>query len=578
MAFEPSLTEHPADSGDFQPWRRHEVLRCSRRQTSPTPWLGPAADRVPMLKTVAEVPSEQQFVFSNLSPGPVQKRLALAIVLSLLVLFFVIAGPLSGIKLREIQAFVALYGAAMLVLDLITAVLLFAQFFILRSAAILVIASGYLFTALLVSAWMPSFPGVFAADGLIGGLQTTSWLYVVWHTGFPLYVLGYALSKDRHERHLIRKGAEGAGVALSVALTVALASASVLVCTVGEPYLPPIVLDRLRYSSNWPYYVAAPIIGACLPALIALWIRRRSILDLWLMVVMYLYLIEIPLAYYPVATRFSIAWYVVRVVALMASAMILIVLLYEIRAVYARLLGAVLAQRREREARLLTGDAVAASIAHELRQPLTAMVASADAALRFLDRSVPDLDRAKRVLRGISSDGTRAGEIIGSIRATFRSDVQNRTSLDVNELIQQALALESADLQKHQILVKADATRQLPRVQGDRIQLEQVLLNLITNAIHAMAATDGPRVLWVRSEVAEGNGVMISVADTGPGIEPKDVDRIFNPLFTTKPDGMGMGLSICRSIIEAHEGRLWVTPNSHEGAVFRFTLRGAAFG
>jgi signal transduction histidine kinase len=531
-----------------------------------------------MLKTGAEVPSEEQFVFSNLSPGPVQKRLALAIVLSLLVLFFVVAGPLSGIKLREIQAFVALYGAAMLVLDLITAVLLFAQFFILRSAAVLVIASGYFFTALLVSAWVPSFPGVFAADGLIGGLQTTSWLYVVWHTGFPLYVLGYALSKDRYKRHLVREGAEGASVALSVALTVALASAAVLVCTVGEPYLPPIVLDRLRYSSNWPYYVAAPIIGACFPALIALWIRRRSILDLWLMVVMYLYLIEIPLAYYPLATRFSIAWYVVRVVALMASAMILIVLLYEIKAVYARLLGAVLAQRREREARLLTGDAVAASVAHELRQPLTAMVTSADAAFRFLDRSVPDLDRAKRVLRDISSDGTRAGEIISSIRATFRSDVQNRTSLDINELIQQALALESADLQKHQILVKADPTKQLPRVQGDRIQLEQVLLNLITNAIHAMAAIDGPRVLWVRSEVAEGNGVMVSVADTGPGIKPQDVDRIFTPLFTTKPDGMGMGLSICRSIIEAHEGRLWVTPNSHEGAVFRFTLGGAAFG
>jgi len=123
-----------------------------------------------------------------------------------LIWFFVAAGPLSGIKLPEIQAFVALYGVAMLVLDVITAILLYAQFSILRSPAILVIASGYLFTALLVSAWMPSFPGVFTPDGLIGGLQTTSWLYVVWHTGFPLYVLGYALSKDRDSRYLIRKG------------------------------------------------------------------------------------------------------------------------------------------------------------------------------------------------------------------------------------------------------------------------------------------------------------------------------------------------------------------------------------
>ena len=460
----------------------------------------------------------------------------------------------------------------MLVLDVITAILLFAQFSILRSPAILVIASGYLFTALLVSAWMPSFPGVFAPEGLIGGLQTTSWLYVVWHTGFPLYVLGYALSKDRDSRYLIRKGEERTAIALSVALTAAIASAAVFVCTVGEPYLPHIVLDRLRYSSNWPYFVAAPIEGACIPALIVLWIRRRSILDLWLMVVMYLYMIEIPLAYYPLATRFSLAWYAVRIVGLSASTIVLIVLLYEIRAVYARLLGAVLAQRREREARLLTGDAVAASIAHEVRQPLTSMVTSADAGLRFLNGSTPDLDKAREAFKDISSDGTRAGEVIRSVRATFKNDIQNRTTLNINEVIREALALEGGDLQKHQILVQAQPTKQLPDVQGDRIQLEQVLLNLITNAIHAMAESDEPRVLCVKSEIIENDAVMVSVADTGPGIGPQDIDRIFNPLFTTKTDGMGMGLSICRSIIEAHQGRLWVAPNNPQGAVFQFTL------
>jgi len=526
----------------------------------------------PTLKTVTDVPEERQFVLSNLSPGRAQKRLALAIVFGLLIWFFVAAGPLSGIKLPEIQAFVALYGAAMLVLDVITAILLFAQFSILRSPAILVIASGYLFTALLVSAWMASFPGVFAPDGLIGGLQTTSWLYVVWHTGFPLYVLCYALSKDRDSRHLIRKGEESTAIALSVALTAAVASAAVFVCTVGEPYLPHIVLDRLRYSSQWPYFVAAPIEGACIPALVVLWIRRRSILDLWLMVVMYLYMIEIPLAYYPLATRFSLAWYAVRIVGLSASAIVLIVLLYEIRAVYARLLGAVLAQRREREARLLTGDAVAASIAHEVRQPLTSMVTSADAGLRFLNGSTPDLDKAREAFKDISSDGTRAGEVIRSVRATFKNDIQNRTTLNINEVIREALALEGGDLQKHQILVQAQPTKQLPDVQGDRIQLEQVLLNLITNAIHAMAESDEPRVLCVKSEIVENDAVMVSVADTGPGIVPQDIDRIFNPLFTTKTDGMGMGLSICRSIIEAHQGRLWVAPNNPQGAVFQFTL------
>jgi signal transduction histidine kinase len=290
------------------------------------------------------------------------------------------------------------------------------------------------------------------------------------------------------------------------------------------------------------------------------------------MVVMYLYMIEIPLAYYPLATRFSLAWYAVRIVGLSASTIVLIVLLYEIRAVYARLLGAVLAQRREREARLLTGDAVAASIAHEVRQPLTSMVTSADAGLRFLNGSTPDLDKAREAFKDISSDGTRAGEVIRSVRATFKNDIQNRTTLNINEVIREALALEGGDLQKHQILVQAQPTKQLPDVQGDRIQLEQVLLNLITNAIHAMAESDEPRVLCVKSEIVENDAVMVSVADTGPGIGPQDIDRIFNPLFTTKTDGMGMGLSICRSIIEAHQGRLWVAPNNPQGAVFQFTL------
>src|SRR4029077_13287224 len=149
----------------------------------------------------------------------------------------------------------------------------------------------------------------------------------------------------------------------------------------------------------------------------------------------------------------------------------------------------------------------------------------------------------------------------------------NRTSLDINDLIGEALALTRGDLQRHRILVQAEPNEQLPRVRGDRIQLQQVFLNLITNAIDSMAAKDEPRVLCVRSKVHEGNGVMVSVADTGTGIGSQDIERIFNPLFTTKSGGMGMGLSICRSIIEAHDGRLWVAPNTPRGAVFQFVLR-----
>ena len=163
--------------------------------------------------------------------------------------------------------------------------------------------------------------------------------------------------------------------------------------------------------------------------------------------------------------------------------------------------------------------------------------------------------------------------MVGSIRANFRTDVQDRTSFDVDELIHEALALGRGDLQKHRIAVQAEANSELPEVRGNRVQLQQVLLNLIMNAIDAMAAKDDPRILSVKSAAYESDRVIVSVADTGAGISSQHADRIFNPLFTTKSDGMGMGLSICRAIIEAHEGRLWFAPNSPRGAVFHFTLR-----
>lgn len=516
---------------------------------------------------------EQHFVLSSLSPGQAQKRLAVVIVLGLLVALYLITGPLAGIQLAPIHSFVAVYATAMFVTDSITAILLYAQFSILRSRAILVIASGYLFTALIVVPYVLAFPGVLAPSGLVGGLQTAAGLYVLWHCGFPLFVLGYALSKDRDHGKQQSHTNVPAAIFRSVSWTVLLAAGGAFFCISGEAMLPPIMLDPYRFGPDWPYFVGAPIASTCIAALVALWIRRRSILDLWLMIVMCLYLVEIPLSYYPLPARFSTGWYAVRVIGFVSSSIVLVVLLYEITTLYGRLLSAVLGQRREREARLMTGDAVAASIAHELRQPLTAMVTTADAALRFLDRPVPNNDKAKQALKLIVADGHRAGALIGSIRANFKSDVRERTSFRLNDLIQEVLALVRGDLQKHGILVQAEANRQLPEIRGNRIQLQQVLLNLVMNAIDAMAAQNEPRILSLRSESHQGDRVMISVEDTGKGIGSQDADRLFNPLFTTKPDGMGMGLSICRAIIEAHEGQLWFAPNGSRGSVFRFTVQ-----
>jgi signal transduction histidine kinase len=526
-----------------------------------------------MVKTTVAVPEEQHFTLTSLSPGQAQRRLAVAVVLALLGAFFMAAGPLSTIQLGRIDAFVPAYATAMFVNDSITAILLFAQFSILRSRALLVIASGYLFTALLVIPWLLTFPGAFTPGGLLGaGLQSTNWLYILWHGGFPTFVMAYALLKDVDPTRGLWRGSAAAAILSSVAATAAVVCAATFLFTAGDALMPRISLDPVHFSPLWLYVAGGLSLWSVL-TLIVLWIRWRSVLDLWLMVVICAYAIEIYLVAFPGLARFSGGWYAGRVFGFVSASLVLFVLLYEITTLYARLLRSVFAQRREREARLMTGDAVSATIAHEIKQPLTGMITNADAGLSWLDRTTPDLDKAKASLKLIISDGHRAGAVIGSIRAIFKKDVRNRTSLDVNELIGESLALTRGDLQRHRILVRVEPNAQLPQVKGDRIQLQQVLLNLITNAIDSMAAKDGARVLCVKSEVHDGGGVVVSVADTGTGIGSQELDRIFNPLFTTKSGGMGMGLSICRSIIEAHDGRLWVAPNKPEGAVFQFMLR-----
>jgi len=526
-----------------------------------------------MVQTAAPFTEAEQFIVASLPPGVAQRRLAGAVVAALFVAFFITAGPLSSVQLPQIEAFMPAYATAMFVNDSLTAVLLLAQFSILRSRALLVIASGYLFTALILIPWLLTFPGVFAPRGVLGGgLQSTVWLYIIWHAGFPLFVIAYALLKDAGPARRLWPGSVRSAILLNVAATVALVCVATFLVVAGDARLPALMIDTVHLSALWPYAAGAASLLSLL-ALAVLWVRRRSVLDMWLMVVMCAYVIEMCLISFPVPARYSVGWYAGRVFGVLSGSLVLLVLLYEITSIYARLLRAVLAQRREREARLVTGDAVAATIAHEVKQPLAAMITNANAGVRWLERAQPDCEKAKETFEQIAADGHRAGAVIESIRAIFKKEGRNRTSLNMNDLIGEALALVRSDLQSCRILVETEPNGDLPLVNGDRIQLRQVLLNLMTNAIDSMADKDEPRTLRVKSNLCDGGGVLVSVADTGAGIGVQDVDQIFNPLFTTKTNGMGMGLSICRSIIEAHDGRLWVAPNTPRGAVFQFVLR-----
>jgi C4-dicarboxylate-specific signal transduction histidine kinase len=242
-----------------------------------------------------------------------------------------------------------------------------------------------------------------------------------------------------------------------------------------------------------------------------------------------------------------------------------------------------LAAARERElakqaelarvTRLTTMGEMAASLAHEINQPLTAIVTGSNAGLRWLARTTPDLDEVRAVLERIARDGHRASQVIASVRAMFKKGVQNRTAIDINDLIREVLALVNGDLQSRIISVHTELARQLPPVLADHVQLQQVVLNLITNAADAMQSVrDRARLLQVKSATHEPDGILIVVADAGTGIDWENSERIFDPFFTTKSNGMGLGLSICRSIVEAHGGRLWASPGTPHGSVFHVAL------
>jgi signal transduction histidine kinase len=216
---------------------------------------------------------------------------------------------------------------------------------------------------------------------------------------------------------------------------------------------------------------------------------------------------------------------------------------------------------------------LAASIAHELSQPLTAIAAGADAGLRWLAGATPNLAEARQVLNGIIRDGKRAGDVILRIRAFLRKAGTEKQRLNVNEIVQEVVALAQAEIRRKGVILRTEPARDLPPVLGDRVQLQQVLLNLMINGVEAMSGIeDRPRELVVATYLDQADQVCVTVQDTGTGLEPQNMERIFDAFYTTKPDGMGMGLSISKSIINAHNGRLWAVRNDGPGATFQFAL------
>ena len=236
-------------------------------------------------------------------------------------------------------------------------------------------------------------------------------------------------------------------------------------------------------------------------------------------------------------------------------------------------------QLREMQMELAHANRVAiigkltASIVHEVMQPIATTVTNAQIALRFLDAQTVDLDEVRQTQKDIVKSGKRAGEVIGRIRDLFKKAPPRRDQWEINGAIREVIELTRGEAIKNGVIVKTELPEHLPHVHGDRVQLQQVILNLIINAIQAMSGlSQGIRELHIGTDEAGEEGVRVAVRDTGPGLSAENLQRLFEPFYTTKPNGMGMGLSICQSIIEDHGGRLWATGLQPHGALFQFTI------
>jgi signal transduction histidine kinase len=523
-------------------------------------------------------PSTRQIFLSTLTAGRKDRRQALVIVVPSLVFFLALA-PFAAVQLPAVFAFIPIYESALAINDLITAILLLGQVNLLRSPALLMLAAGYLFTALMAVAHMLSFPGLFAPMGLLGaGSQTTAWLYMFWHTGFPLAVIGYALLKDREGLAIAHPHR---AIALIGGLVAAIVCGVTLLATAGHDLLPRIMNGSVHTPAM--AFVISSVWIASVIALAVLWLRRpHSVLDMWLAVVMCAWVFDVALSAMFSGGRFDIGFYAGRIYGLSAASLVLLVLLLETGSLYARLADSMAAEREERERRLQEAQALlihmsrvselglmVPALVHEVNQPLTAVGNYLDA-LGSLIRT-GDAAKAETMLQKAVQQVERAGQILRRLRNFVRREEPRKQSEPVADLIEEGVALASIDSRSRGVAVEARIDPRASAVLIDKIQIQQVLLNLLRNAFEAMA--DRPRrTLVIAAAPAGAEMIEITVADTGPGLSSEVRAKLFEPFVTTKAAGMGVGLSICRSIIESHGGTLSAGDNPGGGTIFRFTL------
>ncbi|HEY8519636.1 MAG TPA: MASE4 domain-containing protein [Gammaproteobacteria bacterium] len=502
-----------------------------------------------------------------------QRRAALTVIIAIFAAFAALA-PFALTPLPRLDGYIPAVQSIISVTDLLTAVLLFAQYASAPSRALLVLGGGYLFSALIAAAQTLTFPGAFSPTGVFGsGLQTAAWLYVVWHGAFPLAVGGYAVLKRRtFAHHEARPASAAVAIGWAVMIAGALAVALTWATIAWHDRLPVLSVSETTFSATTSY-VTTVILLLTVLAFALLASRRSSVLDWWLTVAVCGAIAESALITFVAASRYTLAFYAGRAFAIVVSSGVLAALLWEMMRLQARLAFAIRALQRERTAKLLNLQVMLAVVAHEVKQPLMAIGLYADAARHFLKPSSANLDGARESIDDIKQASRRVGEVLDNIRALAKNPERERKPIDPNELVVASLEHLGAEIDKHDITVSLALTPELQPIMGHRGQLQEVLLNIMQNAIEAMSTvTNRPRVLRIDTEARDAGRVLISIEDSGCGIEPQRLAALFDSHISTKAHGIGLGLAICRMIIDRHGGDIKASSQVGRGSRFEVTL------
>ncbi len=530
----------------------------------------------------------QRQAFLSTEPArPGEKRLA-RVVVAVSLLAFLAGLPFVRAPLPRIPAFMPSYEAALLINDTITAALLFSQFVRVRSRAVLLLAAGYLFDALMIVPHALSFPGMFSATGLLGaGPQTTPWLYVFWHGGFPLFVLAYAL-RPRDAPDTVH-AAPGRAIVTAVILVALLAVGLAALTTAGHDLLP-VVMRGSDYSLLVSTGISPAMWAISIGALLVLWLRGApTVLDLWLMVVMLAWTLDIAFSAVIGSNRYDFGFYAGRVYGLLAASFVLCVLLFEMNRLYASLADALdlaesrneeLTRSREEFARVQRFEAIGqlvGGVAHEFNNLLTVVTGGLDLVLRD-----PGLTPRDQRLLGLSMKAAQRGAQLTQQLLTFaRRQVLRPEVLNPNEVIASVQVLVSPATGE-QVEVVTQLSPVLWPARLDRTQLEAALVNLVLNARDAIGG-EGRIVIATRNvvlaggtfpDLPAGDYALISVSDAGTGMTPEECARAFEPFFTTKEigKGSGLGLSQVYGFVRGAAGHVRIASRSGEGTTVELYL------